>query len=90
MTTKETAKIIYLSKKLRKINGEMNIKKSSECIKENFSDELNALKKRYRFHRDNLIRMEISKGVPSRIIAEQFKISSARVSQIAPRRNFET
>ncbi len=38
--------------------------------------------------RNNAIQAEVANGVPTKTVAEKYGVSSARVSQIAPRRNF--
>ena len=50
--------------------------------------DIAALEQKVMELRNSAIQAEVANGVPTKSVAEKYGVSSARVSQIAPRRNF--
>lgn len=50
--------------------------------------DIAALEQKVMELRDKLIQAEIANGTPTKVVAQKHGISPARVSQIAPRRNY--
>ncbi len=57
-------------------------------IIESQGKDIAALEKQVMGLRNSAIQAEIANGVPTKLVAEKYRVSSARVSQIAPRRNY--
>lgn len=57
-------------------------------IIESQGKDIAALEQKVMELRNCAIKAEIANGVPTKNVAEKYDISSARVSQIAPRRNY--
>lgn len=57
-------------------------------IIESQGKDIAALEQKVMELRNSAIQAEVANGVPTKSVAEKYGVSSARVSQIAPRRNF--
>ena len=57
-------------------------------IIESQGKDIAALEQKVMELRHSAIQAEVSNGVPTKAVAEKYGVSSARVSQIAPRRNY--
>lgn len=57
-------------------------------IIESQGKDIAALELRVMDLRNSAIQAEVASGVPTKHVAEKYGVSSARVSQIAPRRNY--
>ena len=62
---------------------------SNHCkIIESQGRDIAALEQKVMGFRNSAIQAEIANGVPTKHVAEKYGVSSARVSQIAPRKNY--
>ena len=50
--------------------------------------DIAALEQKVMELRNSAIQAEVANGIPTKNVAEKYGVSSARVSQIAPRRNY--
>lgn len=57
-------------------------------IIESQGKDIAALEQKVMELRNSAIQAEVANGVPTKTVAEKYGVSSARVSQIAPRRNY--
>lgn len=57
-------------------------------IIESQGKDIAALEQKVMELRNSAIQAEVANGVPTKSVAEKYGVSSARVSQIAPRRNY--
>lgn len=57
-------------------------------IIESQGKDIAALEQKVMELRNSAIQAEVSNGIPTKVVAEKYGVSSARVSQIAPRRNY--
>lgn len=57
-------------------------------IIESQGQDIAALEAKVMELRNSAIQAEIANGIPTKAVAEKYRVSSARVSQIAPRRAF--
>ena len=57
-------------------------------IIESQGKDIAALEQKVMELRNSAIQAEVANGIPTKNVAEKYCVSSARVSQIAPRRNY--